>query len=126
MENKSLKGGLNLKDSQNKKIGLGSISLLLLMFGILFSFSWKNTEALGDTILRFLGLSPWSNGETGTHYTIIYSLIFFIPALILGHKYNSNFGAKLGRNLSLIMIIPGLLLVFLCNNLILIKGAVAE
>ncbi|WHY84651.1 hypothetical protein QNH39_18615 [Neobacillus novalis] len=101
-----------MKDSQNKKIGMGSISLLLLMFGILFSFSWKNTEALGDTILRFLGLNPWSNGEMGTHYTIIYSLIFFIPALILGHKYKSNLGAKLGRNLSLIMIIPGLLLVF--------------
>ncbi len=101
-----------MKDGQNKKIGLGSISLLFLIFGILFSFSWKNSEALGDTILRFLGLNPWSNGDTGTHYTIIYSLIFFMPALILGHKYKSNFGAKLGRNLSLIVIIPGLLLVF--------------
>jgi len=105
-------GGLNLKDGQNKKVGVGSISLLLIMFGILFSFSWKNSEALGDTILRFLGLSPWSNGDTGTHYTIIYSLFFFIPALILGHKYKSNFGAILGRNLSLIMLIPGILLVF--------------
>ena len=112
MENKSLNGELNLKDSQNKKIGLGSISLLLLMFGILFSFSWKNSEAFGDTILRFLGLSPWSNGDTGIHYTVIYSLFFFIPALIVGHKHKSNFGAKLGRNLSLIMIVPVFVLVF--------------
>ncbi|MBP3952511.1 hypothetical protein [Bacillus suaedae] len=101
-----------MKEGRNKEIGLGSISLLLLMFGILFSFSWGNTEAFGDTILRFLGFSPWSNGDTGTHYTIIYSLIFFIPALILGHNYKSNFGAKWGRNLALIMIIPGLILVF--------------
>ena len=107
-----MNGGLNLKKGKNKEIGLGSISLLLLMFGILFSFSWRNTEAFGDTISRFLGLSPWSNGDTATHYTIIYSLIFFIPALILGHKYKSNFGAKWGRNMSLIMIIPGLILVF--------------
>jgi hypothetical protein len=112
LENKSLNGELNLKDSQNKKIGLGSISLLLILFGILFSFSWKNSEAFGDTILRFLGFSPWSNGDTGIHYTVIYSLFFFISALILGHKHKSNFGAKLGRNLSLIMIVPVLVLVF--------------
>ncbi len=103
---------LIIKQGYHKKMGMGTISLLLFIFGILFSFSFGNREALGDIILRFLGLNPWSDGDTGTHYTIIYSLIFFIPALILGYKFKNNLGAKLGRMLSLIAIIPGLSLVF--------------
>ncbi|RLL39987.1 hypothetical protein D8M04_19580 [Oceanobacillus piezotolerans] len=81
-----------------KKIGLGSISVLLFIFGILFS-------VFGDSVLRFLGLNPWSNGDTGLHYTIYYSLIFYIPALILGYKFKNHLGAKLGKTLSLIMTI---------------------
>ncbi|QQE77842.1 hypothetical protein [Alicyclobacillus sp. SO9] len=88
-----------------KRIGLGSISLLLLMFGILFSFSFDNGVAYGDSILRFLGLSPWSNGNSGLHFTMFYALLFYIPALILGYKYRNNFGAKTGRVLSLIMVV---------------------
>ncbi|ATP40347.1 hypothetical protein CSE16_09965 [Solibacillus sp. R5-41] len=85
-----------------KKIGLGSISLLLFIFGILFSFSFGDRESYGDSILRFIGLNPWSNGDTGLHYTIFYSLIFYISALILGYKFKNDLGAKLGRTLSLI------------------------
>lgn len=97
-------GGVNLKQDY-KKIGLGSISLLLFIFGILFSISFGNRESFGDNIFRFLGLNPWSNGDTGLHYTIFYSLIFYIPALILGYKFKNDLGAKLGKSLSLITII---------------------
>ena len=88
-----------------KRIGLGSISLLLFIVGLLFSFSFGNREAYGDSILRFIGLKPWSNGDEGLHYTVFYSLIFFIPALMLGYKFKNDWGAKLGRTLSLITLI---------------------
>ncbi|WP_422659971.1 hypothetical protein ACK8P5_05475 [Paenibacillus sp. EC2-1] len=90
---------------QDKKIGLGSISLFLFIFGILFSISFGNRVSFGDSILRYLGLNPWSNGDTGLHYTIIYSLIFYILALILGYKFKNDLGAKLGRTLALVTII---------------------
>lgn len=93
-------GGLTLK-----RIGLGSISLLLFVCGILFSFSFDNGAAYGDSILRFLGLSPWSNGNSGLHFTMFYALVLYIPALILGYKFKNNFGAKIGRILSLVMIV---------------------
>ena len=89
-----------------KKIGLGSISLLLFIFGILFSIIF------GDSIVKFIGLNPWSNGDTSLHYTIFYSLIFYVLALILGYKLKNDFGAKLGRTLSLITIILFLLSLF--------------
>lgn len=92
-------------EKENKKIGLGSISLLLCIFGILFFI-------FGDSIVRFIGLDPWSNGDEGLHYTAFYSLIFYIPALIMGYKFKNDFGAKLGRTLSLIAIIFTLLSLF--------------
>ena len=63
----------------NKKIGIGSISLLLCIMGIIFSFNFGNRVCYGDVILKYMGLNPWSNGDNGTHYTLLYSLIFFIP-----------------------------------------------
>ena len=60
----------------NKKIGLGSLSILLWVFGILFSFTFGNQGALGDRLLEAIGLSAWSNGDTGIHYTILYSYLF--------------------------------------------------
>lgn len=89
----------------NKKIGVGSISLLLCIMGILFSFNLGNRVCYGDIILKYIGLSPWSNGDNGTHYTVLYSLIFFIPSYILGVKFKNDFGAKVGKIISLIMII---------------------
>ena len=90
---------------ETRKIGIGSISLLLFVVGFLFSFTLKNSICVGDNILSNIGLKPWSNGSQGTHYTIFYSLLFFIPALIIGYKFKENFGAKLGKTLSTIMII---------------------
>ena len=98
-------------NQDNKKIGLGSISLLLSIMGILFAFSFGDKVCYGDVILKYIGLKPWSDGNSGLHYTVFYSLIFFIPSFILGYKFKNNFGAKMGKIISLIMLIL-ILLVF--------------
>ncbi|WP_156906570.1 hypothetical protein [Alteribacter aurantiacus] len=97
---------------RGKTIGFGSVSLLLFIVGILFSLSFGNQESIGDRILRFIGLNPWSNGDTGLHYTIYYSLIFYLPAWMIGFTFNNDLGAKLGRTLSLIMMVFILLSLF--------------
>jgi hypothetical protein len=89
----------------NKKIGLGSISLLLFLFGILFSVSFGNRAAYGDSILKLLGLNPWSKGDTGLHLTLFYSLVFYIPASFLGYKFRNDWGAVVGGFLSFVMIV---------------------
>lgn len=100
----------------NKKIGIGSISLLLCIIGILFSFNFGDRVCYGDAILNYIGLSPWSNGNNGIHYTIFYSLIFFIPASILGTKFRNDLGSRIGKIISLIMII--ILIIFSILSLI--------
>lgn len=87
------------------KIGLGSLSLVLAIMGIIFSGSFKNGTCYGDIILNFIGLKPWSGNGKGTHYTVFYSLIFFIPAVILAYRHKKNIGAKVGGLIALVSII---------------------
>jgi len=93
-----------LSNQKSKKVGIGSISLLLFILGLLFSFSFGKYGAFGDHLLRGIGLSPWSNGETGLHYTMFYSLILYIPAWMIGKRFKSDWGSKAGKTLSVIMI----------------------
>ena len=86
-----------------KKIGCGTIAFLLVTFAILWSFSFGlNGFCLGDTILTFLGMPAWSNGNSGTHYTIFYSLIFLLPAVPLSFKYESDLFSKIAKWISTI------------------------
>ncbi|MET3209872.1 UNVERIFIED_CONTAM: hypothetical protein ABIC26_002820 [Paenibacillus sp. PvR008] len=83
-----------------QKIGWGTFSLLLSLFGISVSFEFGD-YILGDHFFSFLGLSAWSNNDnTGFHYTIFLSSIFFIPSLIIGYKKPNDFGAKIGKLVS--------------------------
>jgi len=86
-----------------KKLGIGSLALLLSIICIFLSLTFHhNGVCYGDQIINFLGLKAWSNGSSGTHYTIFYMLIFFAISIVLGYKYESNFGAKSGRVLSIV------------------------
>ncbi|TGE37064.1 hypothetical protein E4K67_18485 [Desulfosporosinus fructosivorans] len=87
---------------RNKQLGIGTISLALCLVGILFSISFRYV-CIGDYLVDGIGLNSWSNGDSGIHYTIFYSLIFFIPSLLIGLKYKENYGSKIGRNLSAII-----------------------
>jgi len=86
---------------RNKELGIGTISLALCLVGILFSISFRYVS-IGDYILNGIGLNSWSNGNYGIHYTIFYSLIFFIPSFLIGLKYKENYGSEIGRNVSAI------------------------
>lgn len=83
---------------KTKDIGLGSLSFALI--GILFTFQFGDKPCIGDDILNNIGLSAWSNGDSGIHYTMFYSAIFFIPSFIIGHIYPDNRGAKAGKIIS--------------------------
>ncbi|MBE0338081.1 hypothetical protein [Paenibacillus sp. 23TSA30-6] len=91
----------NFLKKNEKKVGWGSLSLLLSLLGMLVSFEFGN-YILGDQLLSLLGLPAWSNSvdNTGFHYTIFLSSIFFIPSLIIGYKNPKAFGAEMGKLVS--------------------------
>ena len=84
------------------RFGIGSFSLLLTAIGIAWAFSFRGI-CIGDIVLDFIGINAWSNGNSGTHYTVYYSLAFFIPAFLLGLKRKNDFGAKVGMVISAII-----------------------
>jgi peptidoglycan/LPS O-acetylase OafA/YrhL len=75
-----------------KKIGYGSLSGILFIFAIIFSFTVKS-YTLGDNILNLLNLKSWSHNTEGLHYTVFYSLVLVIISLMIGKKYSNNFGS---------------------------------
>ncbi|ASR46482.1 hypothetical protein B4V02_07220 [Paenibacillus kribbensis] len=91
---------LTLLRKNEKKIGWGSLSLLLSILGMAVSFKFGN-YIFGDQLLSFLGLPAWSNADnTGFHYTFLLSIIFFAPSLIIGYKNPDEFGALIGKWIS--------------------------
>ncbi|MBP1309076.1 hypothetical protein JOD82_002096 [Paenibacillus sp. 1182] len=91
---------------KQKKIGWGSLSLLLAFLGMAVSFKFGN-YILGDHLFSLLDLSARSNSvdNTGFHYTMFLSIIFFIPSLIIAYKKPEDFGAKIGKWISSIYLI---------------------
>ncbi len=87
-----------------KKIGIGSISLLLAIFAFVWSFEIAGF-CLGDKVLTALNIQTWSNKATtsGTHYTVFYSLLFVIPSIIIAIKYKKDLFAIVGKRLSIAM-----------------------
>lgn len=91
-------------ESLKSKIGRGSLSMILLAMGIGFSITFSNGMCIGDYVLKAFGLSAWSEGNTGIHYTLFYSMIFLLPAWYLGSRYHEDYGAQTGKSMSLIFI----------------------
>lgn len=61
---------------KTKDIDFGSLSFTLCLIGILFTFPFGDKPCIGDNILYTIGLSAWSNGDSGIHYTILFGYIF--------------------------------------------------
>ena len=97
-----------------KRVGLGSISLLLVIVAFIWSFEIFG-YCFGDNVLTALSLPSWSNGQNGTHYTIFYSYLFLLPSLFFSLKYKDDLFAVIGKRLAFIFF--GVLI---CSNFFMI------
>lgn len=101
---------------EKKKIGVGSISLLLVVIAVLWSFN-INGFCFGDYVLSLLNIPAWSDGTEGIHYTAFSALILLIPALLISLKFKDSLFSKIGKWLSIILIIMILLwMIFVISN----------
>ena len=91
----------------NKTKGVGAI--LFLAISVHMMVTTKYAYALGDYLLLWLGLKPWSGGFKGTyflgtHYTVFYFGVLSILALILVKKYAIKKANIRSRNIFIIFI----------------------
>jgi hypothetical protein len=99
---------LNIKTEQlliskNKIIGI--LFLILIIFSLIFSLDQPNSVALGDTILRNIGLKAWSNKTQGYHYTVIYSFVLFIIGYKGAIHFLKDIYPRVTKKLSAVLII---------------------
>ena len=58
--------------SKRKNLTNRLIAVLLIVLGLIFGVTWNSAKfCIGDEIFIALGISPWSNGSSGTHYPAI-------------------------------------------------------
>lgn len=96
---------------EKKKIGVGSIPLLLAIIAIFWSFN-INGFCLGDYILSLLNIPAWSDDSEGIHYTAFSALLLLVPALLISLKFKDDLLSKIGKWLSIILIAMILLSIF--------------
>ncbi len=88
-----------------KKLGWGSLSLLLVVIAFLWAFTIKDV-CIGDRILSAVNLPAWSDSAnaSGTHYTVFYAWICLVPALFLGLKFKSDRFAIVGKRCTVVFL----------------------
>ena len=93
-----------IRDNQ-KQIGIGTVSFLFVILAFFWSVELGNSICVGDNVLKKIGLPSWTNGSTGFHLTLLYSLVFLIPAFILANRYPDHLLAKTSKAISWIGIL---------------------
>lgn len=79
----------------SKKLGIGSISLVLSIFGAMFSFTAWDGKYLGEHILNIINIS----------FSVqLISLVILAISFFIGYKYKNDYFAKSGRVVAVIFI----------------------
>lgn len=81
--------------NDSKKLGIGSISLVLSILGGMFSFTAWDSKYLGEHILTAINIS--------FPYPLISIVILFI-SFFIGYRYKNHYFTKSGRVISEIFI----------------------
>ncbi|MBS7131836.1 MAG: hypothetical protein KH116_12935 [Clostridium sp.] len=82
--------------TDSKKWDIGSASLILSIFGAMFSFTSWNEKTLGEHFFDLIGISL----PVG-----VISLIILFISLFIGYKFKNDYFAKLGTTISIIFIL---------------------
>ena len=87
--------------NDSKKLGIGSISLVLSILGGMFSFTAWDSKYLGEHILSAINISfPFP----GILLVTLISLIVLFISYFIGYRYKNDYFSKLGRVIAIIFI----------------------
>lgn len=82
-------------------------SLLLMATSLFVMIDTKHFNAVGDTLLKSVGIAPWTGDHTGIHMTVIYFGIVFLLSFPLVRIF---FMARYKKSLSHVLVILAILI----------------
>lgn len=87
--------------NNSKKLGIGSISLILSILGGMFSFTAWDSKYLGEHILSTINVSfPFP----GILLVTLISLVILFISFYIANRYKNHYFAKSGRVIAVVFI----------------------
>ena len=90
-----------------KKWGLGTLSVILLILALLFTLRIGRTFCLGDIVLGSIGVTALG----GIRVNVYISALLLIAGYLLGKKFPDNDGAELGSKLCSVLGIAAVVII---------------
>lgn len=87
-----------------RKLGVGSLSLLLFIIGFVIAGQFVVFSVM-DEVLAVLGKAAFTTWDSADPFFIYLTLLFTIPSVIIGYVFKDHFGSRVGRTLSLVLIL---------------------
>ena len=70
--------------SKRKNFVRRIIAVILMALGLVLGVTWNSKKyCVGDEIFLALGMSPWSNGTSGTHYPAVVGSLIIIAGMCI-------------------------------------------
>ena len=67
---------------KNKKLGFRIAAVPLIALGLVLGVTWNSARyCMGDELFVALGISPWSNGSSGTHYPAVIGIFVILVGI---------------------------------------------
>ncbi|MCB8817368.1 hypothetical protein [Desulfosporosinus shakirovi] len=89
-----------------KRWVVGTIcSFVIILFSLASMIQFSNGWTIGDYIFKFLNQLPWSNGSSGTHYSVIAFLVLLLVGAICLRFSLESAPTKLANRLNIITLI---------------------
>lgn len=106
----------------NKRTFYGVICVIIMFLSLAFAFQTPYHPAIGDKVLNKIGFKAWSGGNTGTHYTAIYSFVIYILSLRGATYYLKDKYSNILKTLLLATFIIMFLSIIIISNLLKLLG----
>ncbi len=77
---------------KSKKLVFRIVAVSLIALGLVLGVTWNSARyCIGDELFVALGISPWSNGSSGTHYpAVIGSFVILVGISMLNLTLNKK------------------------------------
>ena len=101
--------------SKRKNFARRIIAVILMALGLLLGVTWNSKKyCVGDEIFLALGMAPWSNGSSGTHYpAVVGSLIIIAGMCILNSTLQKKARVLLWAAVSLSLVLYNLVFTYM-------------
>ena len=100
---------------KSKKLVFRIVAVSLIALGLVLGVTWNSARyCMGDELFVALGISPWSNGSSGTHYpAVIGSFVILVGISMLNLTLNKKTRLWIWTTVILLLIVYNLIIIYM-------------